>query len=138
GLKTRPNEQLFTVHGELLKTLSLLQGADFDFRTQVARKLTRAFVKRGQPGMVEIIPLGLFTPQEQAEAKAIIALELHRAKVTDLAAKMAESLAKTGPELFKGSPKPASAQMLFKLYPPKQPLTIVNQPPATGPVSEEA
>jgi DNA-directed RNA polymerase subunit RPC12/RpoP len=138
GLKLRPNEQLFTVHGELQKVLSLLQGTEFDFRAQVARRLTRELVKRGQPGMVEVIPLALFTTPEHAEAKAIVALELHRAKVTDLAAKMAENLAKSGPELLKANPKPASVQMLFKLYPPKQPLTLVNPPSASGSISDEA
>jgi predicted negative regulator of RcsB-dependent stress response len=136
-LKTRPAERIFTVYEELGNVLSLLQATDFDFRTHLARRLTRELAKRGQPDVAEVIPRALFGTPEQPEAKAIVALELHRAKIADVPAKIATDLAKLGPELVKGNPRPASAQMLFAFYTPKPPLTVVNPVPAGGTVSDE-
>jgi hypothetical protein len=115
NLKTRPNEQLFTVHEELRRVLGALQAAPFEFRADVARRLTRELVKRGQPSVaVELIPLALFTPPEQPEAKAAVALEVYRAeKGSKYVAEVAKELAARGPELAKANPRPASAQVLF-------------------------
>lgn len=115
NLRVRPNERVFTVFEELNKTLDLVQSADLEYRTHLARRLTRELLKRGQVAMaVELVPRALFSATEQPEGKAIVALELYRAdKSSDQARKIAEELAARGPELAKIVPAPASAQTLL-------------------------
>lgn len=138
-----------TVHQELTKALGKLspvgQSVDFDFRVGVARRLTRALADRGQPAFAaDIIPLALFTQPEQDEARAVIALELHRKKATDVAARIARDLKskldaeRSGKTLnFKGNPFPISTQTLcvavgIEFRP------LVSPPPASGSVSDAA
>jgi hypothetical protein len=114
SLKTRPNERVFTVFEELQKTLDLVAGADADFRTLLARRLARDMVARGQAVLaVELIPVALFSQAEQAEAKAVVALEILRAdKGADLR-KAAEELKGRGADLtrlmLEGKPDEALA-----------------------------
>jgi DNA-directed RNA polymerase subunit RPC12/RpoP len=138
NLKTTPTARTPTVYEELRNVLGMLQqSSDFDFRAHFARRLTRELVKIGHPEIAEVIPLALFKLDEQPEARAIVALELHRANVPGVPAATAESLAKLGPDLAKANPRPASAQMLFAaLNTPNAP-TVLPAPQATGVVSDD-
>ena len=135
--RTRPNERVFTVYEELQKTLGLVAGTDPEFRNHLTRRLTRELVKRGQPGLaVDLIPLALFSQPEQAEAKAVVALEIYRGdKASAVARAVATDLAGRGPELAKASPPPASVQTLFlALNVDKAPNVVA--PPGGGVVTD--
>jgi hypothetical protein len=139
NMRTRPNEKVITVFEELQLVLGLVAAADLEFRTYLARRLTRELAKRGQSALaLDMIPLALFTQQEQAEAKAVVALELHRAKESDLARRAAEELKNRGAELTKGTPQPASALTLFLILGVDKPPTIAPPPPAPGNVILDA
>ncbi len=127
--KVRPNERIFTVYEELQKTLLVLQIADPDFRAHFARRLTRELVKRGQTTLaVDLIPLALFTPQEFAEGKATVALEVYRAdKGSTVPAAVADELKVRGPEALKGA---AAAQTLFSLLKTDKAPVLFGQPGA--------
>ncbi len=114
NLKTRPNERVFTIFEELQKTLDLVAGTDLEFRTHLARRLARELTARGQPAVaVGLIPVALFNQAEQAEAKAVIALEIYRTdKGSDVPRKVADELKGRLADLTK-SPPAASAQTLF-------------------------
>lgn len=140
NLRTRPNEHLFTIHEELRKLLGLVQAAPMDFRTYLARRLTRELAKRGQAGLaVELLPLALFTPPEQAEAKALVALEIYRAdRGSKYPGEVAKELAARGPELGKASPRPASAQTLFAVLKTDKAPSLGLSPPGAGAVTDGA
>jgi len=76
--KALPNEKRIDVHTELQRTLDLLRPADFDLKAALARRLTADLVARGQPGVAADLPILLFNPPEQAEAKGVVALEMIR------------------------------------------------------------
>jgi hypothetical protein len=138
NLKTRPNERVFTVYEELQKTLALVAGADPEFRNHCARRLTRELTKRGQATLAaELIPVGLFSQTEQAEANAIVALEIYRSdKGSEWPRKLADELKGRAAALSR--PRPAvSAQTLFLiLNTEKAPLVV--SPPTPGAVSDAA
>ncbi len=135
-LKMRPNERVYTVLDELRQTLAIVQGADFEFKNHLARRLTRELVKREQASLaVELIPVALFTVPEQDEGKAVVALEVHRAdKSSELPRKVADDLKSRGAELVKSVPTPASAQSLFIALGDDK--TRVVSPPAANPVPD--
>lgn len=139
NIKARVNERVYTVLEELRQTLSLVQGADFEFKNHLARRLTRELAKRGQALLaVELIPLALFGQTEQDEAKALVALEVYRAdkdKTSDLPVKTAADLKTRGAELAKSVPTPASAQTLFLALDTPQAPRVVAEPKA-DPVSD--
>jgi len=134
GRPLRVNEKTHNVYDELRKTLQLFQGADFDLRAGVARRLTRELVKAGQVEVAMGVPEMLFAPPEQAEAKAIIALEIYRLdrgaeKPRQVADELKGKLSGRTAGNFK--PTPVSAQTLWLvLETPKAP-TIA--PPPSGP-----
>ncbi len=136
-LKARLNERVYTVLDEVRQTLAIVQSAEFDFKNHLARRLTRELVKREQAFLaVELIPLALFNPPEQDEAKAVVALEILRAdKNSELPRKVAEDLKTRGAELVKGVPTPASAQTLFLALDIAQSPRVAS-PPTTNPVSD--
>lgn len=128
NLKTRPNERVFTVFEELGKVLDLVQGADPEYRNQLARRLTRELVKRGQPTLaIELLPRALFPPPEQPDARALVALEIYRAdKNSDVPRKIAGELVPRAADLQKvASP---SAQTLFSVIKPDKAPTVVSPP----------
>jgi hypothetical protein len=129
NVRTRPNERVFTVYEELQKTLSLASTADLEFRTQFARRLTRELAKRGQGAMAaELIPLAMFSQTEQAEAKAVVALEIYRTdKGSTLPGQVAKELAARGAEL--GKTNPPSVATLFLLKNEKVPFTVTQPGP---------
>jgi hypothetical protein len=131
--KTRVNERVFTVFTELQKLLGALQPTDFEFRTYLARRLARELTKRGQADLaVQLVPLALFAPPEQPEAKALVALEVYRVdKSSGVPAKIADELKG---EVAKASPAPASAQTLFAvLKTDKAPLVASKPTPGASP-----
>lgn len=131
--KVRINERVFTVFTELQKQLGALQPADFEFRTYLARRLARDLTKRGQAELAaQVIPLALFAPPEQPEAKAIVALEVYRTdKTSGIPAAIANELKG---EVAKASPAAASAQTLFVvLKTDKAPLVASKPTPGTSP-----
>ena len=112
--KLRVNEKVTDVHTELQRTLQVVLPADFDFRVALARRLTRELAKKGQAEIAADLPVMLFSGAEQAEAKAVVALEVLRADKAHPFPKQAAddlkaSLAKGG-----GNPFPASAVVLWK------------------------
>ncbi|QDU23802.1 hypothetical protein [Urbifossiella limnaea] len=113
--KLRVNEKTTDVHTELQKTLQLVLPADFDSRLALARRLTRELVKKGQVDVARDLPTVLFSTPEQAEAKAVVALEVWRAdKASPFPAQAADELKAA---LAKGQPPapfPASAVVLWK------------------------
>jgi hypothetical protein len=128
----RANEKRYDVHTELQRTLDLLRGADFDLKDGLARRLTRELVARDQVGLAADIPVMLFTEPEQPEAKAVVALEIYRAKKADEKVRaMAGELQK---DLAKGAgnknPVPGSAQVLWQLLEIKAPAIVT--PPQGG------
>ena len=107
--------------------------ADAEFRTHLARRLTRELAKRGQAGMaVDVIPSSLFAQGEQAEAKALVALEIYRGdKGSELPRTVAASageLAARAAELAKTNPPPASVQTLFLVLGMDKAPTVVAPP----------
>ncbi len=114
----RVNERRHTVHEELRLTLSLLANADFDTKSNIARRLARELAKKGQPGLAVELPVFYFSEAEMPEAKAIIALELYRQNrnAAEAPSKVADELKAL---LAKGAPgripTPASAQTLWQI-----------------------
>lgn len=137
GTKVRVNERVFTILDELRQSLALVKDADFEFRNHLTRRLTRELMKHGQGQLaVELIPVALFNPPEQDEAKAVIALEILRAdKASTIPADVARDLKARGAELVRGVPTPASAQTLFLMLDGDKPQRVVS-PPTTDPVSD--
>jgi hypothetical protein len=134
GGRYQPNERVFNVFEELRTTLALVQGADLDFRTHLARRLTRELVKHGQPALaVELIPLALFNQAELPEAKAVVALEVHRAeRGSSVARTVADDLKGRSAEALRSAP---SAQILFSaLKTEKAPAPF--SPPGPGAVTD--
>lgn len=138
-IRPRLNERVYTVHEELRQTLTLVQGAEFEFKNHLARRLTRGLSKHGQAALaVELLPLALFAQPEQDEGKALIALEVLRLeKDSPVPRKAADELKARGPELMKSSPTPASAQALFFALDGDKPRQFLSQP-TTEPVLEPA
>ncbi|MBN9122542.1 MAG: hypothetical protein J0I06_25915 [Planctomycetes bacterium] len=139
-LRTRPNERVFTIYEELNKTLDLLQTADMEFRTHLARRLTRELMKRGQTVMADqLIPRALFSQSEQPEGRAVVALEIYRAdKGSDLPKKAADELRARGAELLTpGTPPPASVQTLFLVLKTDR-APLVAPPPAGSSPSDHS
>jgi hypothetical protein len=134
--KYRPNEHVFNVLEELRKTLGLVPGVDADFRTHLARRLTRELVKRGQAGLaIKLIPLALFSKAEQPEAEAAVALEVNRA---ERGAPTVLAAAKALKDRPLGDLKTApSAQILFSVLKTEQaPLLFPPPAPGTGAVTD--
>ncbi|MDB5307364.1 MAG: hypothetical protein JWO38_1566 [Gemmataceae bacterium] len=128
----RINEKVDTVHGELQRTLQLLQGADFDLKAALARRLTRELVKQGQAELAAGVPVMLFTEPEQPEAKAIVALEIFRA---DRGAVKARQIADELKAQLAGgaggrNPTPAMAVTLWLVLGVEKPPPVVAPPPA--------
>ena len=117
GRVLRLNERPHSVYEELEKTLQLMQGADFDQKAVLARRLTRELMKRGQPDLASRLSLLLFSEPERDEGSALIAVEIWRAdRNAEPPRRMAGDL-KT--QLEKGvgtrNPVPASAVTLWQL-----------------------
>ncbi|HEY1186739.1 MAG TPA: hypothetical protein VGE74_03730 [Gemmata sp.] len=138
-IKPRLNERVFTVHEELRQTLTLVQGVRFECKNHLARRLTRALTRHGQPALAaDLLPLTIFAQNEQDEGKAIVALEVLRAeKDSPLPRKVVEELKARGPALMQGTPTPASAQTLFLALGGDKPPQLIS-PPAADPVPEAA
>lgn len=116
GPRQRINEKMVDVHTELQRTLQVILPADYDQRTALARRLTRELVKKGQVELAADLPVMLFAGPEQAEAKAVIALEVFRAdKGHPFPRQAADDLKAM---LSKGVPEktvfPSSAAVLWK------------------------
>ncbi|MDY3554180.1 hypothetical protein R5W24_003299 [Gemmata sp. JC717] len=137
AIRPRLNERVYTVHEELRLTLALLQGAEFDFKNHLARRLARGLAQRGQAALaVDLIPLTLFAPFEQDEGRALVALEVYRLdKGSPIVRKVMDELKARGPALMQGTPTPSSAQTLFLALDGDKPRQFI-QPPATDPVSD--
>ena len=121
GGKFGMGQKTFTVLEELRKPLEQAGHADPDFKFLLARRLTRELTKKGQEAFAaDMIPNALFADPEKDEARAVVALEIHRInKASDVPRKVAESLkARIEPELkakvrtINWNPYPASAQIL--------------------------
>jgi hypothetical protein len=112
--KLRVNEKVTDVHTELGRTLQLVLPADFDFRIALARRLTRELVKKGQADVAADLPVMLFAGPEQAEAKAVVALEVWRADKAHPFPKQAADDLKAALAKGAGNPFPASAVVLWK------------------------
>lgn len=141
GRRLRINEKNISVHGELQRTLQLLQGADFDVKAALARRLARGLMKWQQAELAGNIPVMLFAEPEQAEGKAIVALEIYR---QDRASPVCQQIAnELKAQLEKGvvnkNPMPASAQVLWKvLGMEKVPVFIPMPPPPPQPVPNDS
>lgn len=135
-LATRPNERVFTVFEELGKVLDIVSGADPEYRSQLARRLARELIKRGQTTLaVELLPRALFPQPEQPDARAMIALEVFRAdRSSDVPRKVATELVARAADLQK-APSP-SAQTLFLVVKPDKAPTVV--PPPGGAVLDSS
>lgn len=138
-IRPRLNERVFTVHEELRLTLTLVQGAEFDFKNHLARRLARVLTKHGQAALaVDLIPLTLFNPPEQDEGRALVALEVYRLeKDSPLVRKTMDELKARAAALMGGSPTPSSAQTLFLVLDGDKPRQFIS-PPSTDPVSDSA
>lgn len=113
GPRQRVNEKVVDVHTELQRTLQLVLPADFDTRIALARRLTRELLKKGQADLAADLPVMLFAAAEQAEAKAVVALEVWRADKAHPFPKAAADDLKT--TLAKGGDRSAtSAVVLWK------------------------
>jgi hypothetical protein len=141
GRQLRVNEKVVTIHQELQKTLQLLQGADFDTKAAVARRLTRELVRKGPSALTVAVdlPVMLFTTPEQTEGKAIVALEIYRLdrgneKVRQIADELKTQLA--GGVSGK-NPIPVSAQTLWQAVGTEKAPTVAQQPSAGGPTVSE-
>ncbi|MCE9565403.1 MAG: hypothetical protein K8U57_25550 [Planctomycetes bacterium] len=135
------NENSHTVFQELSTTLQLLQGADFEQRITTARRLTRRLAERGQASLAaDLLPPALFSSsQENAEARAVIALEIYRVDPTSPVPKQVADELKTS--LAGGvppNPFPASAQTLFLVLATDKAPVIVPPPAPNGPLSAAA
>lgn len=123
-----------TVHHELGRTLELLRdgGSDFDFRAAVARRLTRELVRRGHADLAaDNLHIMLFATPEQAEARAIIALEIHRLDKDSEHPKAVAEWLKPAVRATNLNPFPASATTLWKvLSTDKAP--VLDDPGPTG------
>jgi hypothetical protein len=116
GPRQRINEKMVDVHTELQRTLQVILPADYDQRMALARRLTRELVKKGQVELAADLPVMLFAGPEQAEAKAVIALEVFRADKSHPFPRQAADDLKA--MLSKGVPEktvfPSSAAVLWK------------------------
>jgi len=132
----RLNERTHTIHQELSTTLQLLQGSDVEFRLTTARRLTRALVKHGQAGLAaDLLPVAMFSDSENAEARAMIALEIYRAdRNSPVARQIADDLKVTLAGTIRGNPHPASAQTLFTVLAMEKTPLVAAAPPPSGPV----
>jgi hypothetical protein len=131
GRPLRVNERVHTVHEELRLVLLILQGADFDTKAVVLRRLTRALGKAGQASLAAEVPVFLFNDAEMPEAKAIVALELYRPTRSgaDGPAKIAEELKAILAGGATGrNPPPASAQTLWNVLGTEKVPTLFPQP----------
>jgi hypothetical protein len=150
GRTAKMSEQVHSIHEQLATTLGSLQTqppVDFDFRIALTRQLTQKLVKQGQASLAaDLIPLALFTDPEKDEARAVIALEIHRLDkgsaiprtiADELKTKIENELKDTKNPGIKGNPRPASAQILFGALGMDK-LTQMFSLPPTGTVSSEA
>ena len=130
----RMGEQNRTVHGELRTVLGLLAPADFDLKIAVARRLTRDLAKRGHAGVAaDLIPQALFTDPQKNEARAVVALEIHRTDPTSpLPRTIADDLKRQFASGVSGVPHPASAHALFAATGVEKPPQVVTPPPPGG------
>lgn len=121
GGKFGMGQKTFTVLEELRKPLEQAAQADPEFKYLLARRLTRELTQKGQEALAaDLLPLALFADPEKDEARAVIALEIHRAnKNSDVPRQVAESLKarietelKATPRTINWNPYPASAQIL--------------------------
>lgn len=137
----RINQRPRTIHEELRQTASLLPltPADFDFRVATARRLVRDLAKRGRAGFAaDILPLAMFTDAERDEARAVVALEIHRAEPgSPHARKLADELKAGAAGFAKSNPYPASAQTLFAVLGVPTDKPVVPPPGAKGSVASE-
>ena len=102
GGKFGMGQKTFTVLEELRKPLEQAAQADPDFKYLLARRLTRELTQKGQEAFAaDILPHALFADPEKDEARAVVAIEIHRTnKSSDIPRKVAESLkARIEPEL---------------------------------------
>jgi len=122
GGKFGMGQKTYTVLEELRKPLEHAAQADMDFKFLLARRLARELTRRGQDAFAaDLLPLALFSDSEKDEARAVVALEIHRAsRNSAIPRAVAESLkARIEPELKAKSrtitwnPYPASAQILW-------------------------
>ncbi|MCS6864346.1 MAG: hypothetical protein RMJ56_04145 [Gemmataceae bacterium] len=136
GIKSRPNERVYTVYEELRRLLSMAQTtADLDFRTSLARQLTRALVQHDQAEIAaELIPLALFNATERIEARALVALELyHLNPDSEIPRRVAAELMKNSNDL-PSARSPSAQALLLVLKVEKAPEFISR--PGTGAVLE--
>jgi len=130
----RINEKTPTIFEELGRALSLLAGADPEFRYAVARRFTRELARRGQAELAaNVIPLTLFLDPERDEARAVVALEIYKIdKSSPFPRQTAEELK------LQKSITSISAQTLFSVLGITKPVLHVPPPPGTGPLSSDA
>jgi DNA-directed RNA polymerase subunit RPC12/RpoP len=136
GIKSRPNERVYTVYDELRVLLNLVQsGTDPDFRTLCARQLTRELAQRDRAEIAaELIPLALFSPAERIEARALVALELyHLNPNSEIPSQIATELMRN-PNDLPPSRSPSAQALLLLLKIDKAPEFISR--PGSGAVLE--
>jgi hypothetical protein len=121
GGKFGIGQKTYTVLEELRKPLEQAAQADPDFKFILARRLARELTKKGQEAFAaDLLPLALFSDSEKDEARAVVALEIHRTnRNSDIPHKVAESLKaridaeqKAKTRTINWNPYPASAQIL--------------------------
>jgi len=139
GNRPRINGDITTIQAELRRTLSLLRsqrdGADFEVRAAIIRRVALELMKKGQYEMLEEIISQGFTESELPEVRAQIALEFRRAniapeKVREIAEQLKTTLIKSAATAF---PTPISAQVLWQVVePPMTGTPILVGPPGGG------
>jgi hypothetical protein len=121
GGKFGMGQKTFTVLEELRKPLEQAAQADIDYKLLLARRLTRELTRKGQEAFAaDMLPLALFADPEKDEARAVVALEIHRLnKNSEIPRKIAEALKarieteeRAKPRTIHWNPYPASAQIL--------------------------
>jgi hypothetical protein len=134
----RATERPRTIHEELRQTLSPLLSADYDFRIALARRLTRTLTQKEQAAFAaDILPLALFNDAEKNEARAVIALEIHRTgKGGDVPLRIAEELKTHFAGGITGTPYPATAQTLFTVLAVEKAPLVVQPPPPAGNIQD--
>jgi hypothetical protein len=98
--KIKPNQaEAEGVQGQVRRVLQALRDAEstFDTRSDAFRRLTREFLKVGQPEVVYSAIPTLFQDAEIPEAEGQYALECHRGGKADLAQQIAAKLKAGGP-----------------------------------------
>ncbi|CAN5183720.1 hypothetical protein BH11PLA2_BH11PLA2_29440 [soil metagenome] len=136
--QVRPNAaEEAGVRGIVSRIFQTLQknGADFDLRAWVARRLARELIAKKQ---IEVLTTSLgsgFSEAEKPEIEAQIALELLRGGDKERAANIAEGLVRTLGMNMPANPAPVSAQALFQMLEMKGP-PVAPEPSASGEVSE--